>query len=117
MGFQVTQRGIGYFLLSSNIALLMVGCAKVHTVTSDPATVSVAPTQLSGNVVMGPVNTAIVKAYRINPADGSADTSQVLASTLTDAQGNYTLSLAVSEPVIIQTCGGNYVDEASGIHV
>jgi len=68
---------------------------------------------LSGNVVKGPVVVATVSFYALN-ADGSKGAQ--LGTTTTDANGNFKVNLipAPTVPILAQTSGGTYVDEATG---
>ncbi len=66
---------------------------------------------ISGTAVKGPVGGGTVTAYAVsNGAMGSQ-----LASSTTDSQGNFQISIgAYSGTVMLQLSGGTYVDEASG---
>jgi hypothetical protein len=67
---------------------------------------------ISGVVSAGPMNGATVTAYSLN-ANGSKGNQ--LATTTSDSNGKYSLSMAAqSGPVIIIASGGTYVEEASG---
>lgn len=66
---------------------------------------------LSGVVTKGPVGSTTVTAYGV--AGGQAG-AQVGTAT-TDANGNFSLSIgAYTGPLMLQTSGGTYTDEATG---
>lgn len=66
---------------------------------------------ISGTATKGPVNGGSVTAYAINAGAMGAQ----VASTKTDAQGNFTLAMgSYSGPVMLQMSGGTYTDEATG---
>lgn len=65
---------------------------------------------LSGTVFNGPVSKATVSAFSVN---GGVMGAQI-ASAATDSQGNFTLPLgSYSGPVMLQTSGASYTDEAT----
>jgi hypothetical protein len=66
---------------------------------------------ISGIAVKGPVNGGTVTAYAV--INGTMGTR--LASGMTDAQGNFQISVgAYSGPVMLQLSGGSFIDEATG---
>jgi hypothetical protein len=66
---------------------------------------------IDGTVVKGPVNGGTVMAYAIN----NGTTGTQLASGMTDAQGNFTISIGdYSGPIMLQLSGGTYIDDATG---
>ena len=66
---------------------------------------------ISGAVVLGPVSGSNVRAYAITNGTMGA---QVGAGT-TDAAGNFTVSIGhYAGPLMLQTSGGSYTDEATG---
>ena len=73
-----------------------------------------APTMKStigGTVFNGPTQQATVTAFAVT--DGR--TGAQIASTTTDAQGNFTMSMGTySGPLMLQAHGGLYTDEATG---
>jgi hypothetical protein len=75
---------------------------------------SVTTGTLSGTATKGPVGNATVKAFAIsNGAQGSQ-----LGSVMTDANGNFTLTMgAYTGPVLLQVHGGSYMDEATGVRM
>lgn len=72
-----------------------------------------ASVNLNGRVSKAPIADATVTVYRLN-ADGTR--GDVLATTQTDANGDYTVSVenATSVPSVVVLEGGQYVDEATG---
>ena len=65
---------------------------------------------LSGRVVVAPVTGATVSAYAVS------DSIKVIASTTTEAGGNFTLTLPLTaEPVILAATGGTYQDVATQV--
>lgn len=65
---------------------------------------------ISGTAVKGPVNGATVTAYAINNGTMGAR----IGSGMTDAQGNFTISIgSYSGSVMLQMNGGSYTDEAT----
>lgn len=92
------------------LALSILGCQIGCTSSSSGSASSSAG--LSGVVSAGPLNGATVTAYVLN-ANGSQGSQ--LASTTTDASGNYALSLgAQTSPVLLVATGGSYTEESSG---
>ena len=68
-------------------------------------------TGISGAVTKGPLSNATVKAYAIAGGQPGAQ----IGSAITDANGNYTMTLgAYAGPVMLQVSGGSYKDEATG---
>ncbi|HXE97731.1 MAG TPA: hypothetical protein VN642_15100, partial [Dongiaceae bacterium] len=69
---------------------------------------------ISGVAAMGPISGGDVKVYAVK--DGKIDTSAVLGTGKTAADGSYTITLdsAPTGPVIVEVTGGTYTDEASG---
>jgi len=66
---------------------------------------------MSGTAVKGPVNGATITAYGITNGVMGAQ----LATGMTDAQGNYQISIGTySGPVMLQLSGGAFIDEATG---
>ena len=65
---------------------------------------------VSGTVFNGPISRATVMAFAMNSGAMGAQ----IASTATDSQGNFTLSLGrYTGPVMLQMSGGTYTDEAT----
>jgi len=69
---------------------------------------------ISGVAAMGPISGGDVKVYAVK--DGKVDTSTVLGTGTTAADGSYTITLgsAPTGPVVVEVTGGTYTDEASG---
>jgi hypothetical protein len=71
---------------------------------------------ISGVAAKGPISGGDVKVYGIK--NGQVDTSVVLGSgkTSADGSGSYTVTLSPvpSGPVVVEVGGGTYTDEASG---
>jgi hypothetical protein len=64
-----------------------------------------------GTAFNGPVSTATVKAFAVS--DGAPGAQ--IASTTTDGQGGFTMTLgSYSGPVMLQVSGGSFTDEATG---
>src|SRR5262245_10436096 len=99
--------------LSSAAAILAVvtlfGCSGGGGATSGSVTIS-------GVAAKGPISGGDVKGYAVK--NGQVDTSVVLGSgkTSADGSGSYTLSLSPvpSGPVVVEVSGGAYTDEVSG---
>lgn len=96
------------------VSLALAGCGggggggTGPTDTGPPAPVS---GTVSGTATKGPVIGATVTAYAIS---GGAMGARI-ASASTDAQGNFSLAMGGhSGPVMLQTTGGTFTDEASG---
>ncbi|MBC7429893.1 MAG: right-handed parallel beta-helix repeat-containing protein [Bacteriovorax sp.] len=72
---------------------------------------------IKGNAILGPVNGATVTVYPIS-FSGSLDLAHPLATTTTDANGNYSLVVPnknlSSTPVGVQLTNGSYQEESSG---
>ena len=94
-------------LLVGSLSLLF-GCSGGGSSGTTPAA---GGGMISGTAVKGPVNGGTVTAYAVT--NGTMGTR--LASGMTDAQGNFQISIgAYSGPVMLQMSGGNYMDEATG---
>ena len=66
---------------------------------------------MSGKVFNGPMSQATVTAYAVNNGTMGGQ----IASTVTDAQGAFTMSLGTyAGPVMLQMSAGRYTDEATG---
>jgi hypothetical protein len=66
---------------------------------------------VSGSVTLGFVGEALVYVYRL---DSTATRSDLLGSTQTDNDGNYSLDIATEGPIEIVALNGHYEDEATG---
>lgn len=69
---------------------------------------------LSGMAAKGPVSGGTVTAYAVTASGGVGD---ALGTTMTDADGNYTLSINYTSPVLLEITGGTYTDEVTGTSV
>jgi hypothetical protein len=66
---------------------------------------------ISGTVTKGPISTATVTAYAISSGQMGAQ----IATTTTDANGNFTMGTGTyAGPMMLQVSGGTYSDEATG---
>lgn len=66
---------------------------------------------ISGTATKGPVSSATVTAYAINNGQKGLQ----IATTTTDANGNFTMTTgSYTGPVMLQMSGGTYTDEATG---
>ncbi|MES1982536.1 MAG: ice-binding family protein [Pseudomonadota bacterium] len=83
-------------------ALLMSACSNDDTNGSS----------VGGTASKGPISGGTITAYRIDAgARGTA-----LASTTTDANGNYSLNIRTyTGPLLLEVTGGTYRDEATGV--
>jgi len=89
-------------------SLLLFACGGS---SSTPAVLPPVAGTVSGSVVLGPVSGASVRAYAVS---GGTMGAQVGGGT-TDAAGNFTISIGhYAGPLMIQTGGGSYTDEATG---
>ena len=88
------------------LCLLMTGCGGGGGSSSAPG-----PATISGQAVKGPIAGGTVTAYAIAAgAPGNA-----LDSTITDADGNYSLTIeGYSGPMLLEITGGSFIDEATG---
>jgi len=78
---------------------------------------------VSGNVVIGPVNSAAVRIYEIKNDIPNADTSPVFTrvlikkyDSLTDSNGHYSVPLQIDTaetPILVCAIGGTYIEPAS----
>jgi len=99
----------------AGLLLLLAGCGEeggVTTTQATPATTGAEGiTTISGTAVKGPVSGGMVTAYAVdNGARG-----RELASTTTDAQGNFTMKMSgYAGPMMLTMTGGTYQDEATG---
>ena len=66
---------------------------------------------VSGSAIDGPIQNGTVTSYTVTAAGQKGST---LKSTNTDLNGNYSLSLNYTGPVLLELTGGTYVDDASG---
>jgi hypothetical protein len=86
---------------------LLFGCSGGGSSGTTPAA---GGGMISGTTVKGPVNGGTVTAYAV--INGTMGTR--LASGMTDAQGNFQISIgAYSGPVMLQMSGGTFIDEAT----
>ncbi|MFP3585283.1 hypothetical protein SCB29_16800 [Paraburkholderia sp. SIMBA_055] len=67
---------------------------------------------ISGSVYLGPVSGATVAAYAVD-ANGHAAATP-LATIVTDANGRFALPRALHWPLLVQSTGGSYTEEATG---
>jgi len=71
---------------------------------------------ITGNAILGPVSNATVTAFALN-ADGTLDTASPLATSTTDSNGNYSLTIpgiqVPSGPVGIRLSEGSYTEEST----
>lgn len=93
-------------LLSSMMSLWVAGCGVLVGNPEKPKTGS----GVQGAVVLGSVSGATVKIFALN-ADGTR--GELLATTTTDADGNYSADIEADGPVSVLATGGSYVDEAT----
>src|SRR5687768_15221161 len=70
---------------------------------------------VSGQAAKGPINGGAVTAYAVTPSGtkGAALNSSS-ADVKTDANGNYSISIPHSGPILLEVAGGNYEDEVDG---
>jgi hypothetical protein len=93
-------------LLASSLLLYACGGS-----SGSPSVHLPAAGTISGSVVLGPVSGASVHAYAVS---GGTMGAQVGGGT-TDAAGNFTISIGhYAGPLMLQTGGGSYTDEATG---
>lgn len=93
-------------VMSVVMLLWMVGCGVLVGNPEKPKTGS----GVQGAVVLGRVSGATVKIFALNP-DGAR--GELLATTTTDADGNYSVDIEAEGPVSVSAIGGDYVDEAT----
>jgi hypothetical protein len=103
---------IGFSVLALAVSLL-VGCGGGSDSSGGDAGAMTTGT-LSGTATKGPVSGAAVKAFAIiNGARGGE-----LGSAMTDASGNFTMTMgAYTGPIMVQVRGGSYLDEATGVRM
>lgn len=88
------------------LCLLMAGCGGGGGGSSDPR-----PAIVSGQAVKGAIAGGTVTAYAI----AAGVPGNVLATAITDADGNYSLTIeGYSGPVLLEITGGSFIDEATG---
>lgn len=91
-------------LLSTLILSILAACSSGSNNT--PAQGSI-----SGTATKGPVSSATVTAYAIN----NGQMGSRIATTTTDANGNFTMTTgSYTGAVMLQMSGGTYTDEATG---
>jgi hypothetical protein len=97
-------------------ALFIHGCdsddvaAIVEDVIPDPDPVIVT---VGGDVTKGPVLGAVINVYAVD--ENGVKTGDPIATSVTDANGQYTIQLTDFEGVyIVEAFGGAYTDEATG---
>ena len=83
--------------------------------TITPTVPPAPPIELTGNVVKAPLVGATVKFYLLNQ---NGTKGALLGSTLTDANGNYlvTLNPGPTGPILAEASGGFYIDEWTGVN-
>ena len=103
-----------------SLLLILLGCgvndetSEENSATQTTEQSSTSPTTtetLFGSVILGPVQNALVKAYKLNN-DGTR--GEELASGESDENGEYSLSLSYSGAIELVATGGRYIDEATG---
>ena len=110
------------FLTASLLALSLGACLSPKNLSSSlnhlASGDSAKPAIITGNLMMGPVANAKVRAYPFNE-DGTVDLNSELASANTDENGEYRLLIQdpKGNPIAIQVSGGSYQEEASGTTV
>lgn len=98
-------------LYFATIVLVLVACGGGSS-SGLPPVRPISP--VTGNAVAAEIQNAQVTVYVLDRTGKGA----ILGSTVTDAQGFYSLDLQTqSQPVLIEVSGGQYVEEASGIRV
>jgi hypothetical protein len=102
-------------LLFGTVVLLAVmnlyGCGGGGGSTTPPPADGVT---ISGVAALGPISDGDVKVYAVK--DGKIDTSAVLGTRKTGADGSYTMVLSPvpTGPVVVEVTGGTFTDEATG---
>jgi hypothetical protein len=98
---------------ASAVILLKPGEEGATATTTTTPTTTPTTTTITGNVAKGLVSSATVKFFTLN-ANGTK--GNLLGTTTTDSNGNFTVTLTViSDPIIAEASGGSYVNEVSGV--
>jgi uncharacterized repeat protein (TIGR02543 family) len=117
----ITSTGTGAATFTAPSALPSPAVVTIQAVSiADPSksssiteTIVQPAVTLTGIVSIAPISGATVTAFDLNN-DGNEGTT--LASSTTDANGNYSLPLAVApaNPILLVATGGSYTDEVTG---
>lgn len=101
------------FALTALAASLLAGCGGGSSIdVTESATTASAQGILSGSVVKGPVSGATVKAFALSGGMMGAQ----ISSAVTDPSGAFTMTMGnYTGPVMLQTSGGTYINEATGM--
>jgi hypothetical protein len=98
---------------ASAVILLKPGEEGATATTTTTPTTTPTTTTITGNVAKGLVSSATVKFFTLN-ANGTK--GNLLGTTTTDSNGNFTVTLTViSDPIMADASGGSYVNEVSGV--
>ncbi|NND59321.1 MAG: HYR domain-containing protein, partial [Gammaproteobacteria bacterium] len=92
------------------LAVLATACNSDSS--SDVVTSVAAPDRtVSGQVAKGPLDGALVEVFAVD--DHGQAQGPAIATSLTDANGNWAVSLSADDqPLLVRSSGGRYVDEA-----
>ena len=104
-------------LLLYSIFIVFAVLAACNSGSDDP-TSSDDPTVgdvLSGTASKGPIAGGSITVYAL---DAEGKRGDVLGTTMTAADGSYSLDLGnYTGPILVELTGGNYIDEASGLTI
>jgi hypothetical protein len=101
------KSGVSVSTIQALMTRLSASNGQLASSTNAPAMKST----IGGTVFNGPMQQASVAAYAVDNGVMGAQ----IASTTTDAQGNFTMSMgAYGGPVMLQASGGTYTDVATG---
>ena len=104
---------IKYLLVSvlSLTVIALAGCGSSGSESTPPAQQPSLSTTINGVASLGPINGGTVKVFAIK--NGAVDTSTVLASGTTDANGNFSVAGNFTGAVEVAVTGGSFTDEAT----
>ncbi|MDJ0881947.1 MAG: Ig-like domain-containing protein, partial [Gammaproteobacteria bacterium] len=103
-------------ILSFLLITTLVACSSEQS--PDQSAIAVSQTdealfKVSGVVTKGPINNALLEIIAFDANDGT-ESGTPLATTTTDANGNWTVSItpAPTVPLLIKASGGTFIDES-----
>jgi hypothetical protein len=104
------KRHYGSLLGAALFVVFLVGCGG----GGDDAPPPPANAELSGVASKGLIKGGTVSVYKINE-DGQKVEYPILGTAVTDDNGEYSITIDYTGPVLVEIAGGHYKDEATGL--
>ncbi|MDH5717748.1 MAG: carboxypeptidase-like regulatory domain-containing protein [Spirochaetia bacterium] len=93
------------------ILLLITSMNNCTSTTTDDETIEDAQNTISGIVSKGPINGGTVSVYKLNE---NASRGELLGTTVSAADGSYSIATQYEGAIEVVVTGGTYSDEATG---